>query len=122
MKHCPIIAYEPARHRDPFMEAVFTWFLGLAFGWFILYSAVAWMWAGACDVIRHPFAAPLYTLFVCAVWLSVGALVLWAVWRALLIAWRVARATLYLIEDVAYSIAARFERLREVIGRMGGRR
>lgn len=122
MKHSPIIVYEPARPRDPFMEVVFTWFLGIVFGWFILYSAATWMWEAGSEVIRHPLASPPYTLLVCSIWLCVSGLVLWAVWRVLLVVWRVARAIVYFIEDVAYCIATRIERAREAVLRMGGRR
>ncbi|OLP55787.1 hypothetical protein BJF92_09135 [Rhizobium rhizosphaerae] len=103
-------------------EAVFASFLGITFGCFILYPGRSWMCQAARDVIQNPVAAPLYTLLACAIWLCAGGVLLWAVRRSLLVVWRVARAIAYFVEDVAYLIAARFERVREAIGSIGGRR
>ncbi len=116
MRQSPIVIYEPVRKTDP-EEIAFWNFVFTPFLFAIVAGAMHWMWIEAAAVARHPFAAPLHTLTIGAIWLTVNGLMLWGLWRVLKVVWKIVCALGLFVSDLGWAISNRCGSLRYALAK-----
>ncbi|MFK0333917.1 hypothetical protein ACIQUB_22640 [Rhizobium sp. NPDC090275] len=116
MRDQRIVIYEPVRKADP--EGAKYWgLLWLAVIVLLLVSwGLSWMWREAGAVIHHPFEAPLYSLFVLAIFALAHGLLVWSAFRILRRLFIVGRAMILAFADLVVGL------LRKIRNRLSGTR
>lgn len=107
MRDRRVVIYEPVRKADP--EGVKYWgLLWLAVIVLLLVSwGLGWTWREAEAVIRHPVDAPIYTLFVLAIFALAHGLLIWSTVRILRRVFSVGHAMILALADLVIGLRRR---------------